>query len=156
VPSATPIPPTPTLAAIPAGANFIQQFSVTAEGDFPYGFARDLGDNQLLTWASLRNGRGLWQFDLGSAQQVTGVRLYAHRDRDQDTTLLAIEVSADGFEWTPFYIPAGACGETPNCLVIDQDEWVDVPFGPVETRYIRLRSGPTAFAFSEVAFAVLP
>jgi hypothetical protein len=147
---------TPTLGAIPAAFAFTQDFIVTADGDFPAGLPGALNDGLPSTWASLRNGRGLWQFNLGRAHTVAGLRLLAVRDRDEETTLLAIESSLDGVEWTPVYVPAGQCGATPNCAVLPQGEQVDLPFGPVDARYLRLRGGPTAFALAEVHIAIRP
>jgi hypothetical protein len=157
-PSATldPSIPTPTLAAIPAEAAFTRTFTTTAEGDFPLGLVRALSDGAVTTWASLRNGQGEWHFDLGGSFRVTGVRLYAHRDRDQDTTLLSIDVSSDSQTWVTLYTPKTSCGATPACQVIPQEVDFDIPFGPIAARYVRLRSGPTAFALAEVQFALLP
>jgi hypothetical protein len=157
-PSATLDPglPTPTLAAIPLEATFTRTFTATAEGDFPYGLPRALNDAQVSTWVSLRNGQGVWTFDLISAPVVGGVRLYAHRDRDQDTTLLGIDVSLDGATWATVYAPTTNCETTPNCAVIPQDTYFDLPFGPLPARYVRLRSGPTAMALAEVQFALMP
>ena len=157
-PSATldPNVPTPVLAAIPPEATFTRTYTATADGDFPYGLVRALSDGQITTWVSLRNGRGVWTFDLGAPATVAGIRLYAHRDRNQDTTLLAIEYSADGQTWQPFYTPTTTCGATPACAVLPQDGDYDLPFGPLTARYFRLRSGPTAFALAEVQFAVMP
>jgi hypothetical protein len=157
-PSATldPNVPTPVLSAIPPEATFTRAFTATADGDFPYGLVRALSDGQITTWVSLRNGQGVWTFDLGAPASIAGVQLYAHRDRNQDTTLLAIEYSADGQTWQPLYTPTTSCGSTANCAVIPQDVNFDLPFGPVAARYFRLRSGPTAFALAEVQFAVMP
>jgi hypothetical protein len=155
VASATPTP-TAGPVAIPAGAVFTRQFTVKAEGDVPFGIPVDLRDNQTITWASLRNGQGRWLFDLGSTQNLAGLRLVAHRDRDQDTTLLGIDVSLDGLNWVTVLAPATSCGETPACLVVAQSTPVELPFGPVEARHVRLRSGPTALALAEVELAVLP
>jgi hypothetical protein len=157
-PSATldPSVPTPVLAAIPPEATFTRVFTTTADGDFPFGLPRALGDGQVSTWASLRNGRGVWIFDLGGAPRIAGMRLYALRDRDQDTTLLGIDISDNGQTWTPLYAPTTQCGDVAGCQVIPQAANFDLPFGPINTRYVRLRSGPTAFALAEVQFAVLP
>jgi len=150
------VSPTPTLEAIPASFVLTRTFTVSAEGDFPAGQPSTLNDGQPSTWASLRNGRGLWLFDLGRAQTVAGFRLLAVRDGDQDTTLLGVEISFDGQNWVSIYTPAGQCGEVPNCLIIEQGELVDLPFGPLDARHLRLRGGPTNFALAEVEIAVLP
>lgn len=157
-PSATldPAIPTPTLAAIPPEATFTRTFTTTAEGDFPLGLIRALSDAQVSTWASLRNGRGEWMFELREPAVVSGVRLYAHRDRDQDTTLLGIDISLDGETWTEVYTPTTSCGETAGCAVIPQGGDFDIPFGPLPARHVRLRSGPTALALAEVQFAIMP
>lgn len=157
-PSATndPAIPTPTLAAIPPEATFTRTFTTTAEGDFPLGLVRALSDAQVSTWASLRNGRGEWLFALPGTPVVSGVRLYAHRDRDQDTTLLGIDISLDGETWIEVYTPTTSCGATPACAVIPQNGDFDIPFGPLPARHVRLRSGPTALALAEVQFALMP
>ncbi len=157
-PSATldPSIPTPTLAAIPLEATFTRVFTTTADGDFPYGLIRALNDAQVSTWASLRNGRGVWQFELPGTPVVSGVRLYAHRDRDADTTLLGIDLSLDGQSWIVVYKPLTTCGATPACAVIAQEADFDIPFGPLPARFIRLRSGPSALALAEVQFALMP
>lgn len=157
-PSATldPSVPTPTLAAIPPEASFTRTFTTTADGDFPYGLVRALGDGQVSTWASLRNGQGVWMFKLAGTPVVSGVRLYAHRDRDEDTTLLGIDISLDGQTWITVYDPLTTCGATPACAVIPQEADFDIPFGPLPARHIRLRSGPSALALAEVQFALMP
>ncbi|MCC6190868.1 MAG: discoidin domain-containing protein [Anaerolineales bacterium] len=162
-PEATAEPETSaTLAAstapesIDPAAEFTRAFTVQAEGDTPFGIPSDLRDNQTITWASLRNGQGRWLFDLGSPRTMAGLRLVAHRDRDQDTTLLGIDVSLDGLQWAAAFAPATTCGETPACLILEQNTPVALPFGPVEARHVRLRGGPTAFALAEVELALLP
>ncbi|MCC7358295.1 MAG: discoidin domain-containing protein [Anaerolineales bacterium] len=153
--TATPEGPTAEPSATLEAA-FTRAYTATADGDFPYGLVRALSDGQITTWVSLRNGQGVWSFDLGAPAAVAGVRLYAHRDRNQDTTLLAVEYSQDGQTWQPLYTPAATCGATPACAVVPQDVNYDLPFGPVSARYFRLRSGPTALALAEVQFAVMP
>jgi hypothetical protein len=154
-PSAT-IAASPTNpATIPSGAIFTRDLSVTAVGDSPVGAASDLVDGQTITWASLRNGTGAWVFNLGTARSVAGLRLTAHRDGDQDTTILGIDVSTDGATWTEAYRAGGTCGGTANCQVIAQGTPVDLAFGPVTAQYIRVRSGPTRFALAEVEAAVI-
>ena len=146
---------TATLAAIPPGASFTQDFTVSAEGDTPVGAPSDLRDGQTNTWASLRNGQGAWVFNLGSARSVAGLRLVAQRDGNQDTTVLSIDVSTDGATWTVVYSASGDCAGTPNCQVIAQQTPVDFAFGPISAQYVRVRGGPTRFALAEVEIAVI-
>lgn len=146
--------PAPTLGAIPADATFTREFSVSREGGQLIGAPADLRDDQTLTWASLRNGPAHWVFDLGAAHELVGVRLYAHRDGNEDTTLLGVEVSADGATWTPVRTGSGTCGDTANCDVVEQETFVDLAFNPVTARYIRLLGGPTRFALAEVQIAI--
>jgi hypothetical protein len=155
-PQATLRAPTPTLEAIPPAYVFTQTFTVSAEGDFPAGLPNTLNDGQPSTWASLRGGTGYWQFDLGQPRTVAGFRLLAIRDGDEDTTLLGVDISFDGHSWITVYTPASQCGETPNCLILEQGEPVDLPLGPLDTRHIRLQGGPTNFALAEVEIAILP
>jgi hypothetical protein len=145
----------PTLAAIPDEAEFTQDFTVSPSGDTAIGVPADLTDDQTLTWASLRSGTGAWVFDLGRAASVAGLRLIAHRDGNQDTTILGIDVSTDGQDWTEVYAASGECDGTADCEVIEQGTPVDLPFGPVEAEYVRVRSGPTRFALAEVEVAVV-
>jgi hypothetical protein len=154
-PSATPPPATATLSAIPANAIFTQDFTVSAVGDSPVGAPADLRDGQTITWASLRNGTGAWVFNLGSVSTVAGLRVVAHRDGDQDTTIVGIDVSADGAAWTEVYRPGGTCGGTANCQVIDQGTPVELPVTASQAQYVRVRSGPTRFALAEVEVAVV-
>jgi hypothetical protein len=152
LPTATPAP----LAEIPAGAEFTQQFTVSAEGETPLGVPGDLRDGRDITWASLRSGRGAWVFDLGRLQTVAGVRFIAHPDGGDDTTLLGIDLSDDGSAWTTVHAASGTCGEVSGCDVIAQREPVEIAFGPASARYVRLRGGPTRFAIAEIQIAVLP
>jgi hypothetical protein len=153
-PAATvePSPTTPT--GIPANAIFTQDLSVSAVGDSPIGAPADLIDGQTITWASLRNGTGAWVFNLGGPRNVVGVRLTAHRDGDQDTTLRGVDISADGLTWTEVYRSGESCGGTANCQTIAQETPVELGFGPISAQYVRVRSGPTRFALSEVEVAV--
>jgi hypothetical protein len=157
VPTATEVPPTavPALDAIPPEATFTQDFTASASGDTVFGDPGDIADGQTITWASLRAGTGAWLFDLGSEQNVAGLRLTAHRDGNQDTTLLGIDVSTDGTAWTTVYGANGDCADTANCEVLAQRTPVDLPLAPTEARYVRLRSGPTRFALAEVEIAVI-
>ena len=155
--TATEAPPTalPTVGAIPAAADFTQDFTASAVGDTVFGAAGDITDGQAITWASLRAGTGAWLFDLGSDRNVAGLRLRPHRDGDQDTTLLGIDVSTDGATWTTVYSASGNCAGTANCEVLTQGSPVDLAFGPTTARYVRVRSGPTRFALAEVEIAVI-
>ena len=153
--SATAPAATPTLAAIPAGAMFTRAFSVSASGDSPIGAPSDLADGQAITWASLRNGTGAWVFDLASTQSVAGLRLTAHRDGNEDTTLRGIDVSTDGAVWTEVYAARGDCAGTAGCEVVAQATPVEFAFGPIDAQYVRVRSGPTRFALAEVELAVI-
>ena len=156
-PSETPSPTAPPrIGEIPSGAQFSQQFIVSADGDFPVGVPADLRDGRDITWASLRNGSGAWIFDLNESENVAGVRFIAHRDGDQDTTLLGIDVSSDGASWTPVYAADGACGDVAGCEVVAQRTQVDYAVGPVKARFVRLRGGPTRFAIAEMQIALLP
>jgi hypothetical protein len=142
-------------AGIPAGAIFTRDLSVTASGDSAVGVPSDLVDGQTVTWASLRNGTGAWVFNLGGVRSVAGLRLTAHRDGDQDTTVRGIDVSTDGLTWTEVYRPGESCGGTANCQVIAQGTPVELAFvGPIAGQYVRVRSGPTRFALAEVEVAV--
>jgi hypothetical protein len=141
-------------AGIPAGAIFTRDLSVTASGDSAVGVPSDLVDGQTVTWASLRNGTGAWVFNLGGVHSVAGLRLTAHRDGDQDTTVRGIDVSTDGLTWTEVYRPGESCGGTANCQVIAQGTPVELAFGPIAGQYVRVRSGPTRFALAEVEVAV--
>ncbi len=144
-----------TLGAIPAAATFTQDFTASAVGDTVFGAAGDIADGQAITWASLRAGTGAWLFDLGSARNVAGLRLRAHRDGNQDTTLLGVDVSTDGTTWITVYSASGDCAGTANCEVLAQGSPVDLAFGPTDARYLRVRSGPTRFALAEVEIAVI-
>ena len=150
-------PPSPTAAGpvdIPANAIFTQDLTVTAVGDTPIGAPADMLDGQTLTWASIRNGTGAWVFNLGGVSRVVGLRLTAQRDGGQDTTIRGIDVSTDGVTWTEVYPATGTCGTTSNCEVLDQGTPVELGFGATTAQYIRVRSGPTRFALSEVEVAV--
>ncbi len=148
------VAPAATLGAIPADATFTRDFSVSREGGQLIGTPADLRDDQTITWASLRNGPAHWVFDLGAPHELVGVRLYAHRDGDEDTTLLGIDVSPDGATWTLVREGSGSCGDTANCDVIAQETLVDLAVSPATARYLRLRGGPTRFALAEVQIAI--
>ncbi len=158
----TPSPtPTPTLSAIPADAVFTQDLTVSAEADAPLGRPADIVDGQTLTWATLRNGQGRWVFDLGTPQRVSGVRVIAQRDGNQDTTLRGVDVSTDGQNWTRVVAVTETCAApdgTPvtGCVPVAQAVPVDIPFGPLIARYVRLAGGPTRFALAEAYVAVMP
>jgi hypothetical protein len=112
-------------------------------------------DRRTETWASLRGGDAAWIFDLGSPQNVAGLRVWAQPDANEPTTLRAIQVSGDGTVWTTVYTPSGDCG-VPNCESLPQREFVERGFTPTAARFVRLNGGPTRFAFAEVEIAVLP
>jgi hypothetical protein len=177
-PADTPVPPTaapaqpaaatdtslpPTIppqaiqpVSIPANATFTQKFSATNEGGEMIGDPGYLIDGKTVTWAALDGGHTAWVLDLGAAQNMAGVRVYAQKPRSGDpTTLLAIEVSNDAQNWQPVYTGSGDCGE-PHCDSLAQMKFVDIGFNPVSARYLRLRSGPTRFGFAEISVAVVP
>ena len=158
-PTETPSP-VPTVGSNPAGipenATFTQKFTVTNQGGTVFGRPKDMTDGRLETWASLRGGDAFWIFDLGSPQNVIGLRLFAHADANEDTTLRTIEVSTDGANWSAVYVGDGTCGDVPQCDIIQQNEFVDFGFGPTTVQFIRLHGGPTRFAFAEVKIALAP
>ncbi len=172
IPSDTPIPaatlpgptetpsPVPTVGSNPAGipenATFTQKFTVTNQGGTVFGRPKDLTDGRTETWASLRGGDALWIFDLGGPQNVIGLRLFAHADANEDTTLKSIEVSSDGTNWSPVYVGDGTCGDVTQCDTLQQNEFVDFGFGPTTVQFIRLHGGPTRFAFAEAKIALAP
>ena len=84
-----------------------------------------------------------------------GLRLTAHRDGNEDTTLRGIDVSTDGAAWTEVYAARGDCAGTTACDVIAQAVPIEFAFGPVDAQYVRVRSGPTRFALAEVELAVI-
>jgi hypothetical protein len=166
-PSATPEAPTeePTATTpptsgggIPPEATFTQDFEISFEGGILFGLAQDMIDGNETTWASLRAGSTYWVFDLRTAQNVAGLRLYPHRDGQEDVTLVLIEVSTDGATWTPVYTAQGSCGDTPACDILPIDTTHDIGFGPVSAQYVRMQAGPAParFSFGEVQIAVMP
>lgn len=146
-------PPAPQ--AIPGEAEFTQTFSVTSEGGAPYGRPSDMADGREETWATLRSGNASWIFNLESAQNVAGVRLFAQRDGSDPTTLTKIDISPDGVTWVTVFTGSGNCG-VPQCDTLVQREYTDIGFGTFRAQYVRLTSGPTRFAFGEVSIAVVP
>jgi hypothetical protein len=158
-PTDTPAP-LPTIGANPGGipenATFTQQFTVSNEGGAVFGRPQDMGDGRTETWASLRGGGAAWVFNLGSPQNVIGLSVWAQPDRGEETSLVSIEVSADGASWTAVYAGDGTCGDVPQCDFLQQREFVDFGFGPLTAQYVRLRGGPTRFAFAEVKIALAP
>lgn len=141
---------------LPPGSTLTQNVTVSYEGGTLFGRPQDMIDGRTTTWASLRGGNASWIFNLGSSRNVDGIRLYAHSDGGDPTTLLAIEVSTDGSAWTAVYTGEGNCGGVPNCDTIQQEQYVDFAFGPVSVQFVRLRGGPTRFAFAEVLIALSP
>ncbi len=158
-PAETPSP-APTVGSNPAGipenATFTQQFTVSNEGGTVIGRPRDMADGRTETWASLRGGDASWILDLGSPQNVIGLRVWAQPDGGEETTLRIIEVSADGANWGPVYVGDGTCGDVPQCDFLVQREFFDFGFGPLTIRFIRMHGGPTRFAFAEVKVALAP
>jgi F5/8 type C domain-containing protein len=148
----------PTGGGIPPEATFTQGFSVDFEGSILIGIATDMIDGNTTTWASLRAPNAYWKFDLGSVQNVAGVRLYPRSDGNFEVALLMIEVSTDGATWTPVYTGQGSCGDTPACDILAVDTTHDIGFGPVSAQYVRMQGGPAParFAFGEVQIAVMP
>jgi hypothetical protein len=153
----TPTLPAPSGGGFPADATVIQNFKITFQAGILAGRAEDMLDGQTSTWASLRAGSAFWIFDLGSAQHVVGVRLVPHADGNERVTLVLIEVSADGTEWTPVYTGQGECG-VPNCDTLPLDTTVDLGFASTSAQFVRLQAGPAParFAFAEVGVAVGP
>ena len=162
------VPPPPTAApptiapqagqpvSIPANATFTQKFTAAPQGGDMIGDPGYLIDGNTVTWAALDGGHTAWVLDMGSAQNLAGVRVYAQKPRSGDpTTLLAIEVSNDSQNWQAVYTGTGDCGE-PNCDTIPQMKFVDIGFNTVSARYLRLRSGPNRFGFAEISVAVVP
>ncbi len=153
----TPLPPIGTNpAGIPENAKFTQQFNVSNQGGSVFGRLQDIRDGRTETWASLRGGDALWIFDLGSPQNVIGLRVWAQPDAGQQTSLRSIEVSADGANWTPVYAGDGTCGDVTQCDFLVQKQFVDFGFGPVTVQFVRMHGGPTYFAFAEVKIALAP
>ncbi len=169
--TATPEPPTATTAPtatststptqpagpqpIPGDAQLIQTFTASADSGIVLGRLADLADTRPETWASLRGGSGIWRLDLGDAQNVAGVKLYAQRDGADPTTLLKIEVSADAQTWTTVFTGAGNCG-VPNCQTLTQLEFSDFGWTPTSAQFIRIYGGPFKFALGEIQVAVAP
>jgi hypothetical protein len=141
---------------LPPGSSLTQNFAISTEGGTLFGRALDIIDGRTTTWASLRGGNAIWIFDLGRSQDVDGLRLFAHSDAGQATTLLAIEVSTNGTNWTALYTGDGTCSGVPNCDTIQQNEYVDFALGPATVQYLRLLGGPTNLALAEVLIALSP
>ncbi|MBL8045135.1 MAG: discoidin domain-containing protein [Anaerolineales bacterium] len=163
----TPVPPTATPPApisgaittgiqpIVSGVNFVQTTGIGHEGGELIGRPQDMADKRNETWASLRGGNAAWILDLGSAQNVAGLKLYAQRDGRDATTFIKIEVSGDGNAWIEVWNGSGECG-VPKCETLEQKVFTELGFGPARAQFIRLTSGPTRFAFGEIQIAVLP
>jgi outer membrane biosynthesis protein TonB len=163
-PTPTPAPtetsaPAPTQATgpqpIPPDAQFIQTFTASAESGTVLGRPQDMADGRNETWASLRPSDGIWNLDLGTVQNVVGVRLYAQRDGADPTTLIQIDVSTDGQTWTTVFTGSGDCG-VPNCDTLPKLEFTDIGWTPTRAQFIRLHSGPYRFALGEIQVAVVP
>ncbi len=141
---------------IPADATYTQQMVVTGEGGEMIGDPGYLNDGNILTFGALTGGHTAWIFDLGSVQKIGGVKVYAQKPyTGEPTTLLGIDVSNDGQNWQPVLVGSGDCGE-PQCDVIPQMTYTEIGFNPVSARYLRMRSGPSRFGFSEVSVAIVP
>jgi hypothetical protein len=155
-PTLIPTVGSPPGGILPPGSALTQNFTISNEGGTLFGRVQDLIDGRTTTWASLRGGNAIWIFNLGSSQNVDGLRVYAHSDAGQTTTLLAIEVSPNGTNWTAVYTGDGNCSGVPNCDTIQQNEYVDFALGPVAAQYMRLRGGPTNLALAEALIALSP
>jgi hypothetical protein len=142
---------------LPAGARLTREYEISGEGGQLVGNARDVRDAREITWASLRGEGATWVIAFADARQIVGVRLFAQRDgaEEDPVTLTRIEVSADGQTWTDAYVPAGECG-VPNCLAMIPLTYQEIGFTATEARFLRLRSGPTRFAFGEIEVALAP
>lgn len=163
----TPVPPTATepppvsgavtigVQPIVGGVNFVQTTGINNEGGQLVGRPQDMADKRNETWASLRGGGAAWVLDLGVAQNVAGLKLYAQRDGQDPTTLTKIEVSGDGNAWIEVWHGAGECGVA-QCETLAQKTFTELGFGPARAQFIRLTGGPTRFAFGEIQIAVLP
>jgi len=147
-------PPQP----LPSGVLLTRDYEISNEGGEVIGTPNDMRDARELTWASLRGEGGSWVLTLREARRVAGLRLFPQRDGTGDETvaLTRVEVSADGETWVDAYVPNGKCGTTANCLAMAPQGYQEIGFTTVEAQYIRLRSGPTRFAFGEIEVAVVP
>jgi len=165
--TAVPVPPTatqpiPTPAGpppgnFPPGTVFVQDFKVTFEGTiYPAPrWVTWLTDGKTTSWVSLDGGNGAWILDLGNARNFVGLRLYPHHT-DQDPSLLGIEASTNGTDWTALYVGEGNCDGTPSCDTLASEQFLEFPLGSLSAQFIRLRGGPTRFAFAEMQVAVIP
>jgi hypothetical protein len=160
-PTAPPATAAPTTGAatapqpIVAGAALSQDFEVANEGGLVVGRPQDLRDGREDTWASLRGGNASWLLELNSPQTVVGVRLLPRPDFNDPVTLTRIEISPDGSVWTTVYLAPGNCG-VPNCDTLTPQAYAEFGFPGGPAVKVRLTSGPTRFAFSEVQLAVAP
>jgi hypothetical protein len=85
-------PGSPGEQPIPGNAEFVQTLTITNDGGLVVGRPQDMVDQREETWASLRGGSASWILDLGSVQEVAGVRLFAQRDGSDPTTLTQIDI----------------------------------------------------------------
>ncbi|MBL8093614.1 MAG: discoidin domain-containing protein [Anaerolineales bacterium] len=143
---------------LPSGVLLTRDYEVSNEGGEVIGTPGDMRDARELTWASLRGEGGAWVLTLQETRRVAGLRLFAQRDGATETTvaLTRIEVSVDGTTWEDAFVPSGKCGTVANCLSLTPQSYQEIGFTPVEARYVRLRSGPTRFAFGEIEVAIAP
>lgn len=164
-PASSPTAPPATAAAtagaatgpqpIAAGAEFSQDFEVANEGGLVVGRPQDLRDGREDTWASLRGGNASWVLELNAQRTVIGVRLLPRPDFNDPVTLTRIELSPDGSVWTTVYLAPGNCG-VPNCDTLTPQTYAEFGFPGGPAAKVRLTSGPTRFAFSEVQVALAP
>lgn len=140
------------------GVLLTRDYEVSNEGGDVIGTPGDMRDARELTWASLRGEGGAWVLTLRETRRVAGLRLFPQRDGAGETAvaLTRVEVSADGTTWQDAYVPNGTCGASTNCLSMAPQSYQEIGFTPVEARYVRLRSGPTRFAFGEIEIAIAP
>lgn len=143
---------------LPAGVVLTRDYEVSNEGGDVIGTPGDMRDARELTWASLRGEGSAWVLTLREVRRVAGLRLFPQRDGNVDATvtLTRVEVSADGETWQDAYVPNGTCGVATNCLAMTPQAYQEIGLTPIEARYIRLRSGPTRFAFGEIEVAIAP
>jgi hypothetical protein len=162
-PTATDTPaPSATLALEPPAtftpepqAEFTRAFAVSYEGEL-FGNADDVHDGNSETWASMRGrGGGIWIFDLGNEQLVSGVKFLPIQDSGDAVYVRFIEVSGDGQTWTPGFTGSGVC-DAPNCDPFPPGEWTVKNFDLLPGRYVRIVAGARWLALAEVEIEVRP
>lgn len=144
--------------ALPPGVLLTRDYEISNEGGDVIGTPGDMRDARELTWASLRGEGGAWVLTLRETRRVAGLRLFPQRDGANETAvaITRVEVSVDGTTWQDAYVPNGTCGAAANCLSMAPQAYQEIGFTPVDARYVRLRSGPTRFAFGEIEVAIAP